>query len=153
MCIIGCRSIARIEHEAARGYFKVFPIHTCFSIFLFILHMNSDNNGSAIHQTLFRSSINKQGNSNPFTKIIHNSRARSPGHGESSFSRERQASENIFQTPQQRIRPFQTPNNDKTSTLAPYINLLRGYSANATSVQQSQLRLHEVRQPSLFLYA
>lgn len=121
----------------------VFPTHICFPIFLFILDMNSDDNGPAIHQNLFRPSINRQGNSNPFTRIIRNSRARSPGHSESHL---RQASENIFQTPQQRTRPFQTPNNDKTSTLTPYINLLRGYSANATSVQQS------VRQPSLFLF-
>jgi len=40
--------------------------HTCFSIFLFILHMNSDNNGPAIHPLSF---FNKQaGKFQPFYK-------------------------------------------------------------------------------------
>lgn len=138
----------------------VFLIETGFLISIpIVLDMNNDNNGPATYR--FHSSMSNQGvpiSSNPFTSIIRNSRVRSPGpagrHDESLLRRERQVDENSFQTPQQKqkIRPFQTPNHDKSSTLTPYINLLRGCQANVASVQQSQLRSHEVRRPSLFLY-
>ncbi|KAF5361893.1 hypothetical protein D9756_002032 [Leucocoprinus leucothites] len=89
---------------------------------------------------------------NPFAKIVRDAQTSSPrptGRLTEGIPRkDRQSYENSLQTPQRQHRLLQTPKRDKGSTLAPYINLLRGSGANVTPVHQSQLRSHEFQQPT-----